>query len=185
MNVKKTKFRRILIVAAAVVMVLGMSSVSFAANDTGTIDVYITVERTLVGNADPILEPTKVTVPAGSTNFYELEEGEIFKITPTAPLLWIKVVPIIYDSYKAFIETGEKNTGSPVIFHNRIINVGESIYIRSNTPDTFPKFSVTFQRFDYVEGSFNISSQGRYPGDIATDYTTSPTFLTFLFYLFK
>ena len=34
-------------------------------------------------------------------NFYELEEGEIFKITPTAPLLWIKVVPIIYDSYKA------------------------------------------------------------------------------------
>lgn len=32
-------------------------------------------------------------------NFYELEEGEIFKITPTAPLLWIKVVPIIYDSY--------------------------------------------------------------------------------------
>lgn len=46
-------------------------------------------------------------------NFYELEEGEIFKITPTAPLLWIKVVPIIYDSYKAFIETGEKNTGSP------------------------------------------------------------------------
>ena len=118
-------------------------------------------------------------------NFYELEEGEIFKITPTAPLLWIKVVPIIYDSYKAFIETGEKNTGSPVIFHNRIINVGESIYIRSNTPDTFPKFSVIFQRFDYVEGSFNISSQGRYPGDIATDYTTSPTFLTFLFYLFK
>ena len=76
MNVKKTKFRRILIVAAAVVMVLGMSSVSFAANDTGTIDVYITVERTLVGNADPILEPTKVTVPAGSTIFDVLEELE-------------------------------------------------------------------------------------------------------------
>jgi hypothetical protein len=118
-------------------------------------------------------------------NLYDLEEGDIFKITPTAPLLWLKVVPIIYDSYEAFIEKGEKSTGSPIIFHNRIINVGESIYIRSNTPDTFPKFSVIFQRFDYVEGSFNISSQGRYPGDIATDYTTSPTFLTFLFYLFK
>ena len=49
---------------------------SFAANDTGTIDVYITVERTLVGNADPILEPTKVTVPAGSTIFDVLEELE-------------------------------------------------------------------------------------------------------------
>lgn len=32
-----------------------------------TIDVYVTVERTLLGNQDPILAPTKVTVPEGST----------------------------------------------------------------------------------------------------------------------
>lgn len=66
-----TKKRRILSVIMAVALVasmmFAMTANTYATTDEGTINVYVTVERTLLGNQDPILAPTKVTVPEGST----------------------------------------------------------------------------------------------------------------------
>lgn len=68
MNVKKTKFRRILIVAAAVVMVLGMSSVSFAATGNG---YYI------VGDPTSTSSPITVKVIIESKQYSETDTTSI------------------------------------------------------------------------------------------------------------
>ncbi|MEL7565311.1 MAG: hypothetical protein AAGU27_10545 [Dehalobacterium sp.] len=51
-----------LVLALTIVFTIGV--VAFA--DEPEVDVYLTVERTLLGGQAPILAPTKVTVPAGS-----------------------------------------------------------------------------------------------------------------------
>lgn len=48
----------------ALTIVFAMGVVAFA--DETDVDVYLTVERTLLGGQAPILAPTKVTVPEGS-----------------------------------------------------------------------------------------------------------------------
>ncbi len=66
---KNAKFlKKTLIAVLALVMVFAMSTNAFAEQgDRTNVDVYLTVERTLLSNQNPILEPIKVTVPAGST----------------------------------------------------------------------------------------------------------------------
>ncbi len=67
MKTRKRILSVIMAVAMVASMMFAMTANTYAATDAGTIDVYVTVERTLLGNQDPILAPTKVTVPEGST----------------------------------------------------------------------------------------------------------------------
>ncbi|MBR3147122.1 MAG: hypothetical protein IKF54_03150 [Eubacterium sp.] len=63
----KTLSRRGLMLILATVLTLAIGVIASESVYADNINVYVTVERTLIANQDPILEPYKVTVPSGST----------------------------------------------------------------------------------------------------------------------
>ena len=63
----KRTMKKGLAIVLALVMVFAMTATAFAETTDGNITVYVTVERTLVGNQMPILQPTAVTVPVGTS----------------------------------------------------------------------------------------------------------------------
>mgnify|MGYP005974150357 CR=1 FL=1 len=62
----KRTMKKGLAIVLALVMVFAMTATAFAETNSN-ITVYVTVERTLLSNQDPVLAPTKVVVPTGST----------------------------------------------------------------------------------------------------------------------
>ena len=60
-------FKKGLAIVLALVMVFAMTATAFAETTDGNITVYVTVERTLIGNQTPILQPMAVTVPIGTS----------------------------------------------------------------------------------------------------------------------
>ena len=63
----KKQMKKGLEIVLALVMVFAMTATAFAQTTDDNITVYVTVERTLVGNQSLILEPTAVTVPVGTS----------------------------------------------------------------------------------------------------------------------
>ena len=63
----KRQMKKGLAIVLALVMVFAMTATAFAETTDGNVTVYVTVERTLIGNQMPILQPTAVTVPVGTS----------------------------------------------------------------------------------------------------------------------
>lgn len=63
----KRTMKKGLAIVLALAMVFAMTATTFADTTDSNITVYVTVERTLIGNQTPILQPTAVTVPAGTS----------------------------------------------------------------------------------------------------------------------
>ena len=69
----KRQMKKGLAIVLALVMVFAMTATAFAETTDSNITVYVTVERTLIGNQTPILQPMAVTIPVGTSVLGVLE----------------------------------------------------------------------------------------------------------------
>jgi len=63
---KLFKSRKFFVTVLALAMVFSMTSMALADTENGTINVYLSVERSLLGGQDPSLAPVKIVVPLDS-----------------------------------------------------------------------------------------------------------------------
>ena len=117
--------------------------------------------------------------------FYHLENseyGEIISMRYKQPLLWLHIIPITYDGDA---RKTVRRKAVPIISHDKLIPENKPIYIRTDLPEGFPRYMVRFRRFDYFEGSFELSYDGSFGGMHPAEYHLHPTFKGFLYYFVR
>ncbi|WP_346937334.1 hypothetical protein [Clostridium sp.] len=114
-------------------------------------------------------------------NQYDLGGKELITVSSSQGLNWLKIYELKFDSVCGEMTVLNKQ---PVVTH-KILNVDEKLYLKTNTPCGIPIYRVRYQRFDYIEGSFDIGVDGKYGGLGMRDYKSKLTLKSYCYYICK
>ena len=114
-------------------------------------------------------------------NQYDLGGLELITISSTQGLNWIKVYKVEFDSKSNKMVIKNKE---PLIYHN-LLNVNENLYIKDTIPCGMPIYRIEYERFDYIQGKFEVGFDGEYGGLSKIDFKIKLTIKSYLYYICK
>lgn len=127
------------------------------------------------------LEYTESADKVERKNQYDLGGLELITISSPQGLNWVKVYKVKFDIKKNKMVIAEKE---PVVYH-KFLNVNEKIYIKDTVPCGMPVYRIEYERFDYIQGGFDISLDGMYGGLYKNAFKIKLTIKSFLYYICK